>query len=201
MPTQHVEQDEHELRRRHIEEMEKRLERLSGGNLCMGFTPNCPEELHEKFLENMLAFEEQEERPLFDALVEGGVHLPPPEEMDDARLTAKLWELIRAMSLLCHYLYNTDHLSDRELYRYLWAEALRQPTMLMPHNPDFGCHIDVVGSGSDEDNRTYLKYYADEETRGDWARDWPEDEIPAHEDPPFDRDRQLPQRNWDCRKR
>jgi hypothetical protein len=53
--------------------------------------------------------------------------------------------------------------------------------------------IDLTGSGSDEDNLTYLKYYADEEHRLRWAQDWPDDPMPEHEDTPFDRDRFLPQ--------
>ena len=36
------------------------------------------------------------------------------------------------------------------------------------------------GSGSDEDNQLYLKYYADEEWRERWHKDWPNDVIPPH---------------------
>jgi len=53
--------------------------------------------------------------------------------------------------------------------------------------------IDLTGSGSEEDNQIYLKYYADAEHRIQWALDWPDDIIPDHENPPFDRDRHLPQ--------
>jgi hypothetical protein len=37
-----------------------------------------------------------------------------------------------------------------------------------------------------------LKYYASEKYRAWWREDFPEYEIPAHEDPPYDRDRHLP---------
>jgi hypothetical protein len=37
-----------------------------------------------------------------------------------------------------------------------------------------------------------LRYYADEKTREDWKRDFPETVLPAAEKPPFDRDRFLP---------
>jgi hypothetical protein len=149
MPANHAEEQELARRQRHIEEMQEKLGRLAGGQLHMGFAPDCPEEIQESFLENVIAFEEQNERPLFDALVEGGVQLPPPNELEDTRLGAKLWEVIRAMSLLGHYLCNTDHLSDRELYRRLWTDTLREPTTMMPQNPNFACHIDLVGSGSE----------------------------------------------------
>ena len=62
--------------------------------------------------------------------------------------------------------------------------------MLFPENPSYAYMIDLTGSGSDEDNQTYLKYYADEEHRRQWAHDWPDDPLPEHEDPPFDRDAQ-----------
>lgn len=37
-----------------------------------------------------------------------------------------------------------------------------------------------------------MKYYADEETRRQWKNDFPDYEMPEHEDPPYDRDRLLP---------
>ena len=59
--------------------------------------------------------------------------------------------------------------------------------------------IDIAGSGSEEDNQIYFKYYADEDYRNQWKQDWPDDVIPDHEDPPFDRDAKLPQSIHDRR--
>ena len=84
------------------------------------------------------------------------------------------------------------HLSDRELYDYLYHDGLREEAVLFPENPSYAYMIDLTGSGSDEDNQIYLKYYADEEHRRQWAHDWPDDMLPEHEDPPFDRDQFLP---------
>ena len=53
-------------------------------------------------------------------------------------------------------------------------------------------HIDVIGGGSEEDIEIGLRYYDTEEQRGHWAKDFPDDVIPPHEAPPFDRDRHLP---------
>jgi len=184
--------DELEKRQKHIQEMEKRLDRLAGGKADMGFSATCPDEIHEKFLESVLAFEEAEQVTLFEELAKGGLQLPPPDQLDDERLGSKLWEVIRGMALLGAYLHNTNHLSDRELYCLLWTEILRDPTVLMPVNPDFAQNIDIIGSGSEEDIRLYLKYYADEEERRRWANDWLDDTLPAHESPPYDRDRLLP---------
>ena len=44
----------------------------------------------------------------------------------------------------------------------------------------------------------YLKYYADDDFRRQWHNDWPSDPIPAHEDPPYDRDRLLPKPDYDA---
>ena len=155
-----------------------------------------PKDPEEAFLDRMAEYESQEPRPLLDVLAESGVTLPPPEELDDAQVSAKLWELIHRLSLAGTFLHSTNHLSDRELYTELWREELREPAVLMPGDKSFGYHIDMVGSGSAEHIHLYLKHYADERTRQGWKEDWPEDEIPEHEDPPYDRDSRLPQQEF-----
>jgi hypothetical protein len=97
------------------------------------------------------------------------------------------------MATLGAYLLHTNHLSDRALYEYLYHDGLREEAVLVPENPSYAYMIDLTGSGSDEDNLIYLKYYADEEHRKQWALDWPDDPMPQPEDPPFDRDSSLPQ--------
>ncbi len=186
------EEREHERRSRRIEELTEKLKRSGDESPLIGFAPNCTDEVKEKFLEHVIAFEGLEDRPLFDALLEGGVKLPRPEELDDEALKIRLWEVIRAMELFGHYLHHTDHLSDRDLYRVLWTDTLREPTTIMPENPEFACFIDIIGSGSQEDLQLYLKYYAEEDERGDWAEEFPEERIPEHVTPPYDRDRHLP---------
>jgi hypothetical protein len=37
-----------------------------------------------------------------------------------------------------------------------------------------------------------MRYYADEDFRQSWAEDFPEFEMPPHEEPPYNRDKQLP---------
>jgi hypothetical protein len=39
----------------------------------------------------------------------------------------------------------------------------------------------------------YHKFYASEESRQRWLRDFPDEPMPPHEDPPYDRDGNLPQ--------
>lgn len=47
--------------------------------------------------------------------------------------------------------------------------------------------------GGEEETRLYMKYYADEETRGAGLRTSPVMKLPLHEEPPYDRDRFPPQ--------
>ncbi|MDD5273857.1 MAG: hypothetical protein PHU14_14220 [Methylovulum sp.] len=147
-----------------------------------------PQTLHEQFMEYIAAFEEAEWVTAFDLLVQGGMELPSPEALDDTQLTTKLWEVIRGLAMLRMFLACTNHLSDRELYDKLWHDVLREEGPLFPANSDTVCHIDLIGSGSEEDEELYLRYYANEKTRNEWGGN----DMPARQAPPFDRDRHLP---------
>lgn len=113
--------------------------------------------------------------------------------MDDLQLEAKLWEVIEALARMRVFLGQTDHLNDRALYTLLWLDLLREAAKDLPHDDSSAWDIDLLGSGSEEDTYLYLKYYADDAARRQWSADFPNDEMPEHADPPFDRDRRLPQ--------
>jgi hypothetical protein len=151
-----------------------------------------PDDLHDQFLKYVAAYEEREPSTLFELLPESGISLPPPEELDEEEIGRKLWEVIHGLTLFGTFLHNTDHLSDRELYTYLWSEALREPAVLMPENAAYSCHLDPIGSGSEEDTHLFMKYYASPRERRAWLKDWPDDKLPDPERPPHDRDRRLP---------
>ncbi|MFZ0427736.1 MAG: hypothetical protein WAO20_06440, partial [Acidobacteriota bacterium] len=125
-----------------------------------------------------------------DRLIQEGVEMPPPEGLTDEQVSAKLWEVVRVLERLQVYITSTDHLSDRELYTHLWSDALREDAMICSV-PGFSWNIDVIGSGSEEDTETWLRYYASEQDRKRWARDWPGSPLPEHDDLPYDRDRFL----------
>jgi hypothetical protein len=150
-------------------------------------------DMEEEFLRHVLEYEKAAPISLLRLLENSGLEVPAPENLDKDALRVKLKEIIERMASLGAYLLHTNHLSDRELYEYLYHEGLREEAVLFPENPSYSYMIDLTGSGSEEDNQTYLKYYADEDYRRQWAHDWPDDSIPDHEDPPFDRDRFLPQ--------
>jgi hypothetical protein len=154
---------------------------------------HLPADMEEEFLRHVLEYESAEQISLFRLLENSGLELRSPDELNDENLSSRLKETIEQMASLGAYLLHTNHLSDRELYEYLYNEGLREEAVLFPENPSYAYMIDLTGSGSEEDNQIYLKYYADEKHREQWALDWPDDVIPEHEDPPFDRDQYLPQ--------
>ena len=185
-----IEQEDVEVR---IQKLKQQAEKLTDGHMLSDTTADCSAEVEEQFWKNVVAFEQATWRQPFQVLIESGTSLPSPDKLDDSELTAKLWEVINALALLRVYLHNTDHLSERELYVQLWSESLREEMVLQPEDADYGCYIDMIGSGSEEDIKIYLKYYADEEERQRWAKEWPNEPVPEPERRPFDRDRRLPE--------
>ncbi len=173
-----------------IAKLRAELEKLGGSTSTL---ESMPADMEEEFLRHVLEYETAEPISLFRLLENSGLEIPAPDTLEKDALRIKLKELIERMASLGAYLLHTDHLSDRELYEYLYHDGLREEAVLFPENPGYAYMIDLTGSGSEEDNQIYLKYYADDEHRRQWAHDWPDDLIPEHEDPPFDRDRFLPQ--------
>jgi len=173
-----------------IAKLREEIKKLGGSSMSV---ENMPADLEEEFLRHVLEYETAEPISLFKLLENSGFEIPTPKKLSDAKLTTTLTEIIEQMASMGAYLLHTNHLSDRELYEYLYSDGLREEAVLFPENPSYAYMIDLTGSGSEEDNEIYLKYYADKEHREQWAVDWPDDVIPDHEEPPFDRDRHLPQ--------
>lgn len=173
-----------------IAKLRQELEKLGGTPLSL---ESMPADMEEEFLRQVLEYESAEPISLFRLLENSGLEIPAADELDDAALTNKLKEIVERMASMGAYLLHTDHLTDRELYHYLYSDGLREEAVLFPENPSYAYMIDLTGSGSEKDNQTYLRFYADDEHRRQWARDWPGDTIPDRESPPYDRDRFLPQ--------
>lgn len=173
-----------------IAKLRAELEKIGGSTSTL---ESMPADMEEEFLRHVLEYETAEPISLLRLIENSGLEVPVPDTLEDDALKIKLKEIVEKMASLGAYLLHTNHLSDRDLYKYLYEEALREETVLFPENPSYAYMIDLTGSGSEEDNQTYLKYYADEQHRRQWAHDWPDDTMPEHEEPPFDRDRFLPQ--------
>jgi hypothetical protein len=180
-------------RKARIAEIKETLQRIAGGKMICEESPAMSLERREQFWEQVLAAE-CDEGPYttdIERLAATGVDMPAPESLDDAALSAKLWEVIHALEKMNVLLEYTNHLNDRELYVQLWSHSLRCEIPVSDYEGDGDWHLDMISTGSAENIRAWLKYYADDATRRKWAEDFPDDEVPAHEAPPHDRDRQL----------
>jgi hypothetical protein len=192
MPAEPFDDPEENEREERIEELQRRASELTGGEMIAGGDADAPAEVREQFWEHVVDWEEAPWTTDFQRLQQAGVALPPPETLDDDQVSMKLWEIIDQLSRRRVFLSQTDHLSDRELYQLLWSDTLHEDTKDVPMDESSAYHIDLVSSGSEEDNQLYLKYYADDEERDQWRRDYPDDTVPDHVDPPYDRDQHLP---------
>lgn len=123
-----------------------------------------------------------------------GFEVAPPDKVSDEELPAALWRVIWVMGLLRLLLDYTDHMTDRELYTFLYEDALKEPTAFMPgqeYPPNY--HIEPLGGCSEEDNRKMLAYYHDRMDKAFY------DDLASYYDEPVeklerpaDRDRFLP---------
>jgi hypothetical protein len=175
-----------------IDELKRQVDELAGGEMTSWKSDDMSAEMEEDFLRGIIAYESAPWTTNYQQLEEAGVAFPDPESMSDETLTERLFEVIDALARMRVFLTSTNHLSDRELYTQLWTDVLREDTPAMPFDEFSAWHVDLIGSGSEEDIYLWMKYYADERTRNDWMRDWPDYEMPEHEEAPFDRDRHLP---------
>jgi hypothetical protein len=179
-----------------INRLREEIKELAGDEVVFGKSSDCPPEILEQFLQQVLDVERAQATTHLDLLARQGIRLRPPDELDDAHLHDELWELIRVLEQQRTFIYHTNHLSDRELYTHLWKCSLREWAIDLKGNPDAGCGIDLLSGGSDEDIELDMKHYASEDERARWLKDFPDYQMPPHEDPPYDRDRFLPRRGW-----
>ena len=110
-------------------------------------------------------FDECPHRTAREILRRLGYEPLPPSQIDDFQIRGRLWELLYALAARRFYLYDTNHLSDRELYTWLHDDWLNEQTCDIPPEAEWNCRVSPDGSGSDEDSQIWLRYYADEEIR------------------------------------
>lgn len=168
-----------------IERLKARAATAADGRMVAYESDGLTLDVQEQFWRNVVAFETAGSTDLSKELNAIGVKLLQPDDLDDVAQREALWSIIEGLARLRVFLDQTDHLSDRELYTQLLRELLPEDMPALDVDESSAWHIDVLGYDKPE---LYLRYYADEKTRESWRIDFPDDPIPAREDPPYDRD-------------
>jgi hypothetical protein len=179
-------------RQARIHALRRRAEELAAAEAAAGEAEGGPPIIVERFWQSVLDYETAPVTTDFEQLARAGVDLPAPESLSDGELPGKLWEVVRQLARRRVFLERTDHLSDRELYSRLWHKFLRDEHPDLPVDDSNAWHIDLLGGCTEADVFLEHKYYATEAERRDWLGSYPDYAMPAHEDPPYDRDRHLP---------
>src|SRR6478752_1761047 len=110
-----------------INKLRNEISDLTNGEMVEGNNAEkLPPDLQEQFLEYVANYEKAPLTTDAEKLLENGVDLPAPDELDDEEIRAKLWELIQRLGRMRVFLSNTNHLADRELYQKLWKDSLRE---------------------------------------------------------------------------
>ena len=135
-----------------------------------------------EFLASMLAWEQAPVLPIF-RWFEPELRAPRPESLSDARLETILWDVIRKLYQKRIVLDFTDHLSDRELYCLIYRDILPAREKKLEHISHY-LHWDCTGPSGDPD--VWLRYYASDEERDEWAECYGEP-LPEREVPPYPR--------------
>lgn len=173
-----------------INQLKAQAQRLAGGQIKSFESDDLPPDVAEQFWRQVVEFETAPTTTNFQQLLDAGVVLPNPDDLPDAEVSSTLWQVIHGLARLRVFLKWTDHLSDKELYSVLWHDVLQEEVRVLSADSRGDEYVDVPGA--DPENRLYLKYYAGDKERAWWLEDFPDYEMPAHEDPPYDRDRRLP---------
>jgi hypothetical protein len=178
-----------------IAELQAELASLTGEPISRHLAEDADDE-SDRMIEDLEAIESGLEMPLYDILQQRRNFTPVPL----ARLKhpidvgENLWLLLYALASIRVFIYDTNHLSDDELYAVLLHKALTDSTTILPEGSGWNCRISIceITDSHDPHQSCYLRFYADEETRQWIAAEYPDNPMPAKEEPPFERDFYLP---------
>ncbi len=125
-------------------------------------------------------------------LISDGIELPVPDSLADNELETKLWEVIHGMAKRRHFLENTDHLTDRELYQKLWDKTLNEEVEEVPTDLTQFVAVFQMCEDMEFGGEIYMQYYADDFEREMWTYDHPGEPLPPKRELVADRARQMP---------
>lgn len=146
-----------------------------------------PTPVENEFLASMLAWEKAPILPI-GQWFEPELTLPHPDSIPAAELHERMWDAVHKLYSKQIVLDFTDHLSDRDLYCLIYRDILPSPEKKIDSKSNY-LHWDCADVGGDAE--IWLRYYATDEERANWAEEFDE-ELPAAETPPYPR--QLPRR-------
>lgn len=146
-----------------------------------------PTSLENEFLASMLAWERAPVLPI-SQWFEPELTLPHPDSLDDAQLHRALWDTIDRLYDKRIVLDFTDHLSDRQLYCLIYRDILPSPEKKidLPKN-----YLHWHCLDDKDEPETWLRYYASEQERQEWA-DQTGLPLPPAQAPPYPR--KMPRR-------
>jgi len=181
MEPQRPQSDEIEQLMRNAE-LRDELERYLDESISRVNVQQWPLAAENEFLAAMLAWEQAPVLPIY-RWFEPELRVPRPEALADEGLHKILWEVIRKLHARRIVLDFTDHLSDRELYCLIYRDILpaREKKIDWPANY---LHWDCTGPSGDPE--IWLRYYASEEERQEWAELYAQP-LPPTAPPPYPR--------------
>ena len=141
--------------------------------------------VENEFLASMLAWERAPILPISQWFTPE-LKLPLPDSLDDQQLHDLLWDTVRRLFEKRIVLDFTDHLTDHDLYCLIFRDILSSHEKKIERLNNY-LHWDCANTG--DNPGTWLRYYASEEERENWATET-SGVLPPHEEPP--RRRKLP---------
>lgn len=117
-------------------QLEEQLKEMKDGDAHFWSSDNCPAEMRETHLEDVIAFESVGSgTSLFEGLEQHGIDLPRPEKLDRTQCTAKIEQILNALAALHIMLVGYERMSPEEFYRTLWHETLWEGCYVKKRNP------------------------------------------------------------------
>ena len=132
-----------------------------------------------EFLASMLEWEQAPALPIY-RWFEPELRLPRPDSIAEADLHAILWDVVRKLYQKRIVLDFTDHLGDRELYGLIYRDILPSREKKLDRATNY-LHWDCTGPSGDPE--AWLRYYASDEEREEWAESYHQP-LPERQTPP-----------------
>ncbi len=135
--------------------------------------------VENEFLASMLAWERAPILPI-SQWFSPELNPPNPDSLDNTQLHDYLWDTAYRLFEKRIVLDFTDHLSDRDLYCLVYRDILPSQEKKIEQANNY-LHWDCANTGDDPE--TWLRHYASDEERANWAEETG-GVLPPHEDLP-----------------